>query len=180
MEHMEQPKKKKFNMQGYLIEWDGKTNGWTWNKWEYTQSADGRNRVIRRRGGLEFMKIFPSLVGKDDPNAVIPPVFNRDQVDHALKKHGIDYIFLYQGETVEESGFHTVEEAERFYQLDSSPQWTLTRYWFAYDCNMRSWCMYDAGTGHVEFTPAMAEQRAKQQPHHIEARPISQGSMMAH
>lgn len=180
MEYMEQPKKKRFNMQGYLIEWDAKTNGWTWSKWEYRRNIDGARTVVRHRGGLEFMKIFPSLVGKDSPDTSVPPVFNRTQMEHALKKQGIDYIFLYQGETVDESSFETIEDAERYYRLDRCPKWTLTRYWFAYDWNMRSWCMYDSGSGDLEFTPEMAEQRASTPRNHFETRPVSRGSMMAH
>jgi hypothetical protein len=180
MEYVEQPGKKQFNMQGYLIELDNKNQRWTWNKWDYTRDAAGRKRVVRHRGGLEFMKIFPSLVGGHGSSGTVPAVFNRTQMEKALQKHGVDYIFLYQGETVEESGFHTVEEAECFYRLDACPAWNLTRYWYAYDWNMQSWCMYDAGTGDREFTPASAEPRAEAHHHEIESRPTYQYSSASH
>lgn len=55
-------RKLKFHMHGYLIEFDKKSHRWTWNKWETTHNPGGPQRVVRHSGGLEFMKMFPSLV----------------------------------------------------------------------------------------------------------------------
>jgi hypothetical protein len=149
-------------MQGYLIELDPSNHSWTWNKWEYAYSPSGQKRVVRRKGGLEFMKMFRSLLGDTNTHEPLPSIRSQKDLEMALNKYGIEYIFLYQGETVDESGFSSVEEAERFYQLDTCTSWSLTDYWFAYDTGLQSWCMFDAYTGKLEFTPHQAEIRLKQ------------------
>jgi hypothetical protein len=154
--------KMRFNMQGYMIELDKKNHSWTWQKWEYASSSSGEKRVVRHKGGLEFMKMFRSLLGDTGSNDTLPLISNQQEMATALKKYGVDYIYLYQGETVVEEGFQTVEEAEAFYQLDRCSSWNLTDYWFAYDWNMQSWCMFDTYTGQLEFTPNQAENRLKQ------------------
>lgn len=148
-------------MQGYLIEFNFQSHSWSWNKWEYQHSTDGMRQVIRQRGGLEFMKMFHSLVDGATLKAGI--IQNQKQMDAALKKFGTEYIFLYQGETILERDFQTVEEAETFYQLEECPIWDLTDYWFAYDGKMESWCMFDASTGDQRFTPASKERQLRQQ-----------------
>ena len=152
-------------MLGYLIEFDKKNLGWSWSKWEYAPTFDGGKRVVRHGGGLEFMKIFPTLVAGNDTNATARPirsVHNTEEIEVALKKHGVEYIFLYQGETVDENDFHTVEAAEAFYGLNKCAIWDLTAYWFGYNRNMNSWCMCDSFTGALEFTPASAERRMRE------------------
>lgn len=149
-------KQTRFNMQGYLIEFDAKTNRWTWNKWEYADSPGGR-RVVRRRGSLEFMKMMRALFDKE-PYAE-PPLQSKEEMEKTLKKDGVDFVFLYQGEISAEDAFKTVEEAEKHHRLETYPMWDLTNYWFGYDDRKQTWAMYDAVTGQLEFTPQHAVQR---------------------
>jgi hypothetical protein len=161
-------------MQGYLIEFDKNNLTWTWNKWEYSTGTQGEKRVIRRSGSLEFMKMLPSVFdGKKEhtssptpiPSPIPSPIRNQEEMDKTLDKNGVSFVFLFQGQTREETRFKTTKEAEEFHELNSYPSWDLTDYWFGFDNRMRSWAMYDTYTGNMEFTPRTAEER-------IAARPI--------
>jgi hypothetical protein len=162
MEHQENPR---FNMHGYLIELDKHTLGWTWRKWEYAPGEEGKKRVICRRGSVQFMKMFPGLFPgtKGEAKPGVNPVnpVNSHGREAELKKTGVEFIFLYQGESTEESGFKTVKEAEQFHRLGTCPEWTFTDYWFAYDGSLGSWAMYDTFSGELQFTPAGALARLK-------------------
>jgi hypothetical protein len=158
---MEKSQNPRFNMQGYLIELDKQTHRWTWSKWEYRKDWEGKKRVIRRSGSLEFMKIFPTVLSASESGVGNIKINNQEQMEAELKKTGVDFIFLYQGETLEERGFKTIAQAEAFHQLESCPQWNLTGYWFSFDWNMQSWAMYDAFTGELKFTPPSAVRRLK-------------------
>ncbi len=157
-----QSQKIRFNMNGFLIEFDERNFKWTWTKWEYTYSTTGVKRVVRRKGGLEFMQMFRSLVGDESGTKALSQIRTQQEMTSVLKKNGIDYIFLYQGEICEENEFKTVSEAEIFYQLNYCTSWNLTDYWFAYDCSMESWGMFDVYTGKLAFTPDEVENRLKQ------------------
>lgn len=157
MKKTAKPQKLQFNMHGFLIEFDKKHLSWSWTKWDYVPSYDGGTRVVRLRGGLEFMKIFPTLI--EGNKQAMPVVRTTEEMDMVLKKHGVDFIFLYQGETRDEPGFCTVEEAQAFYGVTECPVWDLTPYWFSYHRGMNSWCMFDSFTGKLEFTPATASRR---------------------
>ncbi|MCP5047500.1 MAG: hypothetical protein GY940_10035 [bacterium] len=159
MKNPGQPQTLRFNMQGYLMELDVTNHRWTWNKWDYLQVQGEKKQVVRHKGGLEFMKIFPTLVDKKDTGDTVPEFRNKREMDSSLEKIGVEYIFLYQGESIIEKDFQTVEEAETFYRLVSCPAWNLTNYWFAYDGNLRSWCMYDACTGQMQFDASAVEKR---------------------
>lgn len=150
-----------FNMHGYLIRLDLTTHSWSWTRWDYVESSSGNRKVVRRTGGLEFMKMFPTLVdypGSETRGNAIT-VTGREEMESTLKKHGVDFVFLYQGEMVDEKGLRTVEEAETINRLDTLPMWELTGYWFSYDHGIQSWAMYDALTGELAFTPSSAEKR---------------------
>lgn len=149
-----------FNMCGYVIRFDTATHSWNWTKWDYADNgpADGNRRVVRRSGGLEFMKMFPSVFGSTQPSGNAARVTEKEDMEAALKKQGVDFIFLYQGEVVEEE-FSSVKEAEKVNGVESFPMWELTHYWFSYDANIQSWAMYDALSGQLEFTPATAAKR---------------------
>lgn len=167
-------KHSRFNMQGYLIEFDANTNRWTWNKWEYAEVPSGR-RVVRRRGGLEFMKMMRALFDKEPcSKSQVKRSRSKNELERILKNDGVDFIFLYQGETSAEDAFKTVEEAEKHYRLEACPMWNLTNYWFGYDCRMQTWGMYDATTGQLEFTPQHAAQRLNNHRGHSAAQPQPQ------
>lgn len=157
----------RFNMQGHLIQLDKSNHRWTWTKWEYLQTSEGKEQVVRQSGGIEFMKIFPSLLS-EGLNDMMPVFHNKREMDSLLKKHGVDYIFLYQGETVVEKDFRSVEEAWEYYGLEEYPIWDVTDYWFAFDLINRSWCMYDATTGDMRFDAADLQRRMQKK-----ARPVS-------
>jgi hypothetical protein len=153
---MKELQNKRFNMQGYLIEFNNQTHGWTWIKWEYRKDWEGKKQVIRRSGSLEFMKIFPKLLSVQGSIVSHKNISNQEQLDSELRKNGVDFIFLHQGNTLEERSFKTIADAEKYYGLESQPLWNLTEYWFSYDWEMQSWAMYDAFTGELKFTPATA------------------------
>jgi len=145
----------KFNMHGYLIEFNPASMSWKWNKWEYRDGLDYKRSVIRKTGTLEFMKMFPEVfIGAAGKNSFS----SHEEMDRSLERKGVKFIFLYQGKTVEE-GFRSIEEAESHYELDSLPVWNLTDYWFGYDEHLSSWAMFDTFTGRCEFTPRQASER---------------------
>jgi len=152
----------RFNMNDYLIELDVKNHRWTWSKWEYLVVPGQKKQVVCHRGGLEFMKMYPTLVSGGDqmPTATIS---SREELEVTLAKKGIEYIFLYQGETILGKNFQTVAEAESFHRLEQCRAWTLTDYWYAFDRKINSWCMYEVFTGQLEFTPASSERRIRKQ-----------------
>ncbi len=169
MKNVQCKDKCKFNMQGFLIEFDKNNFTWTWNKWEYSTGTQGEKRVIRRSGSLEFMKMLPSVFnGKKEhtpsPIPIPSPIRDQEEMDKTLDKNGVSFIFLFQGLTRAETQFKTTEEAENFYGVNSSPSWDLTDYWFAFDDRIRSWAMYDTYTGNMEFTPRTAEERLTSHP----------------
>ena len=153
----------RFNMHGHLIEFDNQNQCWTWSKWDYGKDWQGEDRVIRRRGTLEFMKMFPNVFPgiEEEPGRgeIHNEIHDREQMETTLERTGIAFIFLHQGETMDENGFKNIEEAEAFYRLNSYPAWDLTEYWFGFDWNIRSWAMYDTFSGELQFTPAGAVKR---------------------
>ncbi len=143
----------KFNMNGYLIQFDPKTLKWTWSKWDYMSSPNNSQRVVKKSGNIEFMKMFPSVfTGEKESHTV----GSYKEMDSALKSNGVDFIFLYLGQTTEETNYNSVEEAEKSNGVDSSPLWSLTDYWFGFDEKKKTWAMYDASSGREEFTPQSA------------------------
>lgn len=142
-------KQRRFNMHGHMIEYNKNNRTWTWSKWDY-QVRNGEKKVIRQTGTLQFQRMFPAVFEGGTENI---KARNSEDIEKALTKRGVDFIFLYQGETTVEHGFKTVEEAERFHKLDTCPHWDLTDYWYAFDKQINSWAMYDAYTGTLQFTP---------------------------
>jgi hypothetical protein len=149
-------KKQKFHMHGHLIEFDVAGGQWTWHKWEYVNGWEDEQRVVRRSGGIEFMKMMPSLFNNSKQQ---PAIQSKEQMETVLKKSGVDFIFLYQGQTTDEKQFKTVEEAEKYHGLESYRDWDLTEYWFSYDSGIQSWAMFDSFSGQLEFTPQSAVKR---------------------
>lgn len=151
-------KQTRYNLHGHMIEYDKRSQAWTWSKWDYAK-RNGEKKVVRRGGTLQFQKIFPSVFDGGSENI---KVHNAEEMENALEVKGVDFIFLYQGETRFEGRFKTVEEAEKFHNLHSCPHWDLTGYWFGFDGDINSWAMYDAFTGVLQFTPeSILEQRAQ-------------------
>ncbi len=142
-------KKLIYNLHGYMIEFNANNRLWTWNKWDYREGF-GEKKVVRHSGTLQFKKIFKSVFEGGNENITL-----RDgkQLEEALDDRGVDYAFLFLGETRVEERFSSVKEAEKFYNLDSCPHWDLTDYWFGFDWDINSWAMYDAFTGALQFTP---------------------------
>jgi hypothetical protein len=141
-----------------MIQYHEKNRTWTWSKWDYLEQ-EGKKKVVRCSGTLRFQKIFQAVFegGEEPVNAR-----NSKDLKKTLKKNGVDFIFLYQGETKVETQFKTVEEAEKYYRLDVYPHWDLTDYWFGYNRKINSWAMYDAFTGTLQFTPqSLLAQRAQ-------------------
>jgi hypothetical protein len=145
----------KFNMSGYLIEFNQKNNAWTWMKWEYDEGFGRKRHVVRKSGSIEFMKMSPSIFNKPSDGAIR----SQEEMYRNLDKYGMSFIFLFQGQTLEEKGFDTIEEAVKFHKLDTYPSWNLTGYWFSFDNRTQSWGMYDTFTGKLEFTPQSAFER---------------------
>ncbi len=151
-------KQTRFNLHGHMIEYDKRRQAWTWSKWDYVEQ-NGERKVIRRGGPLQFQKIFPSVFDGGSENIVAR---NAEEMGEALESRGVDFIFLYQGETQFEGRFKTVEEAQKFHNLHACPDWDLTDYWFGFDGNLNSWAMYDAFTGALRFTPeSLMKKRAQ-------------------
>lgn len=151
-------KQTRYNLHGHMIEYDKRRRAWTWSKWDYAE-RNGEKKVVRRSGTLQFQKIFPSVFDGGAENIVAR---NSEEMEKALEIRGVDFIFLYQGETRFEGRFKTVEEAERFHNLHACPHWDLTDYWFGFDGNLNSWAMYDAFTGALQFTPeSIMNQRSR-------------------
>jgi len=166
----------KFNMQGYLLQLDTAHHRWSWMKWEYISGKDGRKQVVRRQGGLEFMKMHPAFFpGYTQLNSPLASAYINRENDIALKQQGVEFVFLYQGETVIERDFDSIEAAESFYCLEDCPEWELTSYWFSYDEHIQSWGMYDVFTGDLSFTPAQAAERLKHQRTAVSFNKISLG-----
>lgn len=136
-------------MHGHMIEFNGQSNSWTWSRWDYGR-VNGMKQVVRHTGQLQFQKIFRNVV--EDTNERVH-ARSGEEIEKSLKKKGVDYIFLFQGRTVVEEKFKTVEEAVKHHRLDRCPQWDLTDYWFGFDNQLNSWAMYDAFTGSLQFTP---------------------------
>jgi len=143
----------KFNMRNHLVEYDKKNHCWTWSKWDYKKDWEGKSRVIRRLGTLEFMKMFPTVFPNKLKTQGIGKISGREQMEVNLEKWGIDFVFLHQGDTLEEKEFKNIEEAEKSHRLESYPQWDLTEFWFAFDWDIKSWAMYDTFSGKLQFTP---------------------------
>jgi hypothetical protein len=91
-------KQRRFNMHGHMIEYDKNNGTWTWSKWDYLE-RNGEKKVIRQTGALQFQRMFPSVFefGTEDIKAR-----NSEDMEKALTKRGVDFVFLYQGETKEE------------------------------------------------------------------------------
>jgi len=140
---------RRFNMHGYMIEYNKHNRTWSWSKWDY-QVHNGMQKVVRFSGALQFQRMFPSVFVGGAENI---KARNSEEMENALAKRGVDFVFLYQGDTTVEHNFNTVEEAENFHELHACPQWDLTDYWFAYNRQINSWAMYDAFTGTLQFTP---------------------------
>jgi hypothetical protein len=148
----------RYNMHGHMIEYDKKKRTWSWSKWDSAE-RNGEQKVIRRGGPLQFRKIFSSVV-TGDPEYI--PARNSEELEKVLVKQGLDFIFLYQGETIVEDRFKTVEEAEDYHNLHACPDWNLTDYWFGFNGELNSWAMYDAFTGALRFAPeSIMRQRAQ-------------------
>lgn len=143
----------KYDMHGYLIEFNPSELSWSWSKWDYSVDFEGKMQVVRSSGLLEFKKMFPSVFEGKRENL---SVNNQEEMERALNRMGVEFIFLYQGERQFESQFRTVEEAEKFYGLEECQPWNLTDYWYCYDSSIRSWAMFNTFTGDIEFTPQSA------------------------
>ncbi|MCP4218779.1 MAG: hypothetical protein GY765_29375 [bacterium] len=144
--------RKKYNMHGHIIQYDEGLQAWTWYKWDLREGF-GKRELVRYSGTLQFKKLFPSVFpGVDQPVGVTP---SRD-IDAALEESGVDYVFLFQGDSRVETRFKSVEEAEKFHKVSSCEAWNLTDYWFGFDWRMHSWAMYDCGSGDIHFTPGSA------------------------
>ena len=159
---LDQSKKIRFNMHGYLIEFDENDHSWAWQKWETVYSSTGEAKIVCRKGRLEFMQMFRSLIGDCSDEMSLSKVRTYQQMAKKLKKHGFDYVFLYQGETVEEKRFRTVIEAETFNNLNECTIWNLTDYWFSYNSRLKSWCMFDTFTGELKFYADQKEKSIEQ------------------
>jgi hypothetical protein len=158
-------KQQRFNMHGHMIEYNKNNRTWTWSKWDY-RVQNGEKKVIRRSGSLQFQRMFPSVFMGETENI---KARNSEEIEKALSKRGVDFIFLYQGETTVEQNFKTVEEAQDFHNLHTCPHWDLTDYWYAFNEQINSWAMYDSYTGALQFTPQSYIERrtrtAVQTPH---------------
>lgn len=139
----------RYNMHGRLIEFNAVSGAWSWSRWEYVNRNGGRV-VARHSGLLQFQKVFRSVVEDCRENVRAESL---DEIRRALKKQGVDFIFLFQGAIELQEQFRTVEEAERYYHLDECEPWDLTDYWFGFDADLNSWAMYDTFTGALRFTP---------------------------
>lgn len=142
-------KQQRYNMHGYMIEFDPQRGTWNWSKWDYRET-NGKKQVVRHSGPLQFKRMFRSLLegGSEPINAR-----NAQELDQALQEKGVEFIFLFQGITEVDDRFETVEEAGKYFQLDACPHWDLTDYWFDFNREINSWAMYDTYSGDLQFTP---------------------------
>ncbi len=153
--------KLRYNLHGYMVEYNQKNQLWIWSKWDYADDL-GVKKVVRHSGLVQFKKIFPSVFeGKHEDIEV----HSAAQLESALNERGVDYIFLFQGQSRMDERFDSIEEAERYYRLENCPHWNLTNYWFNYDKKIDSWGMYDAFTGALQFTPQSILQKRSRSPY---------------
>ncbi len=156
----------RYNMHGHLIEYNKKNRSWTWSKWEAQDNGNGKE-VVRHSGPLQFKKLFRAVVeGGSEP----VQAQTYAELEDALQKQGMDFIFLFQGQTRVEKDFKTTRDAELFYDLENCPHWGLTDYWFGFNRQMGSWAMYDAFTGSMQFTPQAVLNRRDKGINHPPAR----------
>jgi len=155
----------KFNMHGYLMEFNLNTHRWVWQKWVCIEKEGfgGEKKVVCRKGSLEFMKMFPSLFSFSNETDH-RTVSDREEMESELKKQGVPFVFMYQWDTQEDTPFKSVEEAHRHHNLDRYPSWDLTEYWYSYDHRMQTWAMYDTFTGGLLFTPQRLLEKEKRIP----------------